>query len=180
MKYLIIAIVAILGGLGFYSYKSSQAKKAAYEKQMTDYQKQQIISVTVSDLKSKIDLRDQDALKLIKSPKLSDNDISFYSKIDEKWQDAIKVARSTARINLDQPVRDLQKIKRELNAKTSSNDCDRMVKDTLLLAYDKTIDSYLSFMQKQENEASINQSSSDQVMTEANKILSYCKSASGK
>ncbi|MEB3753817.1 hypothetical protein [Acinetobacter sp. MD2(2019)] len=179
MKYIIIAVVIIVSGLGFYSYKSSQASKAEYAQKMADYEKQQLMSVKVSELKSKIDLRDQDALKLIQSAKLTVEDATFYEKINEKWQDAIKVAGATARINLNQSVDGLQQIKRELSEKVTSSDCDSMSKDTLLLAYDKTIDSYLSFMQNKETEASLNQSSSDQVMAEANKILSYCKSASG-
>ena len=175
MKYLIILIVVFIVGAGGYIYKSNQADKKRLADAAQAYKDQQDREIKVSEVRSKISgLRDEDALMLVQSPKLSASDQKYYASLGEKWSDAVKVAESTARINLAQQVNNLQTIKRELDSRSTKSFCDAMIKTNLLLAYNKTIDSFLAFMQEKEGESQLNTTSANRSMDEAIAVQDYC------
>lgn len=62
-----------------------------------------------------------------------------------RWKDAEKIAGSVGRIAMGQPVAELQKIKREVDALPVS-ECMKPVRASLAVGMEKTIDAYVYFL----------------------------------
>jgi len=98
--------------------------------------------------------------------------LSEITKIEQRWSDGIKVAESTPRIGLSSQVKDLQTIKRDLDAVEVSN-CIKEAKVALSKHMELTIDGLIAFMRSEE-ETSI------QLMHEGGEQLSAYRKARDK
>lgn len=180
MKYGLIGVIVVIVGLFYFMHKSNKedaARVAASGQAYTDQQNQ---TVKVADLqKSLPDLRESDALRLIESPKMSTEDILFYKNLSGRWADTLKVAEATARISLSDPVQELQKLKRELDARQSKTDCEDIMRSSLLNSYEYTIDGFLEFMKDNKEESSVNSRVASSSMDNAIFLLDYCKPSFG-
>lgn len=176
LKYIAIGALAVIVALFYFINESNKEDRIRIEASKQAYIDQQNKTVKVAELqKSLPDLRQSDALKLIESPKMSADDIKFYRDLSAKWSDALKVAGATPRIDLSGPVQELQKLKRELDARQPKTVCEDMMRGSLLRAYNYTIDSFLEFMMKNETESSVNTRLSSSSMSDATFLLDYCK-----
>lgn len=129
MKYGLIGVIVIIVGLFYFMHKSNKEDAARVAASGQAYTEQQNKTVKVVELqKSLPDLRESDALKLIESPKMSPEDVSFYTGLSAKWNDALKVAGATPRIDLSSPVQELQKLKRDLDARQPKTVCEDMMR----------------------------------------------------
>lgn len=176
MKYGLIGVIVIIVGLFYFMYKSNKEDAARVAASGQAYTEQQNKTVKVVELqKSLPDLRESDALKLIESPKMSPEDVSFYTGLSAKWNDALKVAGATPRIDLSSPVQELQKLKRDLDARQPKTVCEDMMRSNLLNSYNYTIDGFLEFMKQNETESGVNTRLSSSSMSDATFLLDYCK-----
>lgn len=67
-----------------------------------------------------------------------------------RWQDAITVANSTARIALDEPLADMQAIRRDVE-QLDAPPCAEQAQAALVASMDHTIEAFLLFMQEATN-----------------------------
>ncbi|UNT63182.1 hypothetical protein IHE36_06875 [Acinetobacter towneri] len=178
MKYGILAAIAVMGIAFYFMHQSNKESMARIEASQQAYTEQQNKTVKVAELqKSLPDLRESDALKLIESPKMSDDDVAFYKDLSGRWFDALKVAGATPRIDLSGPVQELQKLKRDLDARQPKTDCEDMMRAELLSAYNHTIDGFLEFMMKNESQSGANTRVALDSMDAATFMLDYCKAS---
>ncbi|WP_075175650.1 hypothetical protein [Acinetobacter indicus] len=176
MKYLLVGILAVIIGAFYFMHQSNKESMARIEASQQAYTEQQNKTVKVAELqKSLPDLRESDALKLIESPKMSNDDVAFYKDLSGRWFDALKVADATPRIDLSGPVQELQKLKRDLDARQPKTDCEDMMRAELLSAYNHTIDGFLEFMLKNESRSDANTRIALDSMDAATFMLNYCK-----
>lgn len=176
LKFLFIGVLVLTAGMFYFMHKSDKESKARIEASNQAYTDQQNKTVKVAELqKSLPDLRESDALRLIESPKMSNEDALFYKNLSGRWADALKVAEATARINLSNPVQDLQKLKRELEARQPKTDCEDSMRSSLLNSYEFTIDGFLEFMKDNGAESDVNSRAALSSMEHAIFLLDYCK-----
>lgn len=196
MKKLLIGFLVIFIAAFGYMYKSSKDKSdklardaaeyqqkleaekiaAEQEKQTIIVNKQQkaILDSDIKKLQEKYSMDYAEAKQVIESPSISDSDKQFYVNLASRWSDAIKVASSTSRIALSQPVKDMQEIKRSLNAKQTNTYCEAKMKAELINSYDYAIDGFLQFMQKNEIISDVFLRSSGEFQKRATALIDYC------
>ena len=196
MKKLLIGFLVILVAAFGYMYKSSKDKSDKLAKEAAEYQKKlesekiaaeqekqtiiankqkkAILDSDIKNLQEKYSMDYAEAKQVIESPSISDSDKQFYVDLASKWSDAIKVASSTSRIALSQPVKDMQEIKRSLNAKTTNTYCEAKMKAELINSYDYAIDGFLQFMQKNEIISDVFLRSSGEFQKRATALIDYC------
>ena len=176
MKYGLIGVIVIIVGLFYFMHKSNKDDAARVAASGQAYTEQQNKTVKVAELQKRMpDLRDSIAIKLIESPKMSSEDILFYKNLSGKWADTLKVAEATARISLSDPVQELQKLKRDLDARQPKTDCEDIMRSSLLNSYEYTIDGFLEFMKDNKEESDINSRVASSSMDNAIFLLDYCR-----
>lgn len=109
-----------------------------------------------------------------RAQKMELNDRKFYVDLARKWADALNIAGATPRINLSQPVADLQDIRRKLKEKQTTTYCEGRLKDELLKSYDFAINGFLNFMHKNEIFSAGFMSLSKSSQENANTLIDYC------
>ncbi|ENW95784.1 hypothetical protein [Acinetobacter sp. NIPH 298] len=196
MKKLIIGFLILSFAAMFFMYKNSQDKAdrreqeaLAYEKKLENERqaevqakkdaieqkkKKAILDADIQLLQSKYSMDYLEAKQVIESSTLSESDKQFYVGLASRWSDAIKVAGSTSRIALSQPVKDMQEIKRNLEAKQTSTFCESKMKGELIKSYDYAIDGFLQFMQKNELISDVFLQASKEFQENATALIDYC------
>lgn len=196
MKKLIIGfLVFVIIAFG-YMYKNSKDKSERLAREAAEYKqkleseriaeeqekqaiiankhKKAILDSDIRKLQEKYSMDYAEAKQVIESPTISDSEKRFYVDLASKWTDAIKVANSTSRIALSQPVKDMQEIKRDLEAKQTSTYCESKMKDELIKSYDYAIDGFLQFMQKNELVSDVFLQASNEYQKKATALIDYC------
>lgn len=176
LKYLFIGVLVLTIGMVYFMYQGNKESRARVDASNQAYTDQQNKTVKVVELqKSLPDLRESTAIKLIESPKMSSEDTLFYKNLSGRWMDTLKVAEATARISLSDPVQELQKLKRELDARQPKTDCEDIMRSSLLNSYEYTIDGFLEFMKDNKEESGVNSRIASSSMEHAIFLLDYCK-----
>ncbi|WP_111860014.1 hypothetical protein [Acinetobacter sp. CFCC 10889] len=166
MRYFVGALVIVVLVVGYFLNKSNkedverlkqaeithqqklEAEKAAIRKNEQKEAQKAETDLKIKALQSKYMMDYLEAKKVIESQKMNTEGRKFYANLASRWSDAFRVAGSTSRVALSQPVKDMQQIKRDLEARQPTTDCEIKLKQELLNSYDYAIDGFLQFMQK--------------------------------
>ncbi len=191
-KYLVGGVLVVIISVFYFIHQSNKASAEKRQQEMVAYQQKLAETQALQDkkaldkirkgetdkeiqeLQSKYMMDYLEAKKVVESPEMSVAGRKFYADLAGRWGDAFKVAGSTSRVALSQPVKDMQQIKRELEARKTETVCEVKLKGELLKSYDFAIDGFLNFMQQNEviSSAFINISSDHQ--KNANALIDYC------
>lgn len=166
-KIIIIAVIALLGIIGFNYYSSAQSEKnRAARIAETEVLRDQLAKVE-SDKAKQAEIEQQRlefeampekaqqiiiAKASVPQPEIEYQSFNFEkedrAKLDEimgRWGDASSIASRTSRIALPAVVKDMQSIKRELD-KLSVTPCLTKAQANLMAAMESEITMYLKFM----------------------------------
>ncbi len=192
LKVLIAVVVLIVGGLFYFINQSNKAdverlKQAevahqqkleeaqdAEDKKIEAKKHKDETDIKIKELQSKYMMDYLEAKSIIDSPEMSKEGKKFYADLAGRWSDAFRVAGSTSRIALSQPVKDMQQIKRDLEARKAETTCEIKLKNELLKSYDLAIDGFLQFMQKNELVSDLFIKLSSDSQKNANALIDYC------
>lgn len=192
VKYLIIAILAVVLVGGYFINQSNKAdaerlkqanaeierKKQAeiQEKLLAEKKAQNKVNtdIKIKELQSIYMMDYLDAEKIVNSKEMSLDGKQFYADLGVRWSDALKVAGSTSRIALSEPVARMQGIKQDLIKRDPETACEARLKSDLLKSYDLAISGFLSFMAKNEAASDWLLESSSNNQKKANSLISYC------
>lgn len=192
LKVLIAVVILIVGGLFYFINQSNKAdverlKQAevahqqkleeaqdAEDKKIEAKKHKDETDIKIKELQSKYMMDYLEAKSIIDSPEMNKDGKKFYADLASRWSDALKVAGSTSRIALSQPVKDMQQIKRDLEARKTETTCELKLKNELLKSYDFAIDGFLQFMQKNELVSDLFIKLSSDSQKNANALIDYC------
>lgn len=192
MKYGLIAVVVATVALFYFMSQSNKADaerlkqaeaahqqkldeaQAAEDRKIEDKKLKADTDVKIKELQSKYMMDYLEAKSIIDSPEMSKGGKKFYADLASRWSDAFRVAGSTSRIALSQPVKDMQQIKRDLEARKTETTCEIKLKNELLKSYDFAIDGFLQFMQKNEVISDVFIKLSSDSQKNANALIEYC------
>nr|WP_218951553.1 MULTISPECIES: hypothetical protein [Acinetobacter] len=189
---MIAVVVLIVGGLFYFINQSNKAdverlKQAevahqqkleeaqdAEDKKIEAKKHKDETDIKIKELQSKYMMDYLEAKSIIDSPEMNKDGKKFYADLASRWSDALKVAGSTSRIALSQPVKDMQQIKRDLEARKTETTCELKLKNELIKSYDFAIDGFLQFMQKNELVSDLFIKLSSDSQKNANALIDYC------
>lgn len=177
---MVIALLIMIG-YGYKMNKDVNARQAALKAKIEQHKNQQLLweeeklqEKKIKEFEDEYLVDYREARDLVKSPKISESSRQFYSAMSSKWTDALSLASSTSRIALAPQVKNMQDLRRELEAKNTDNFCDLYIKNSLLFVYQSTIDSFMKFMTQDESGSELSLDIANREQEKTTKIYDFC------